>query len=143
MRILLLSVLCFGFLFSNGQNSNEKRKPCEFPAYINDKEIYTVVENQPSFPGGVNKLNKFIKSNFQNPNNIADSSITRISVNFIVDENGQCVNPCIITKASVNISAELESAVLDLFNAMPDWIPGNHRGENENVHAFFVIELEE
>ncbi len=144
MRILLLSVFTLHFLFSFGQNSNDTlRKPCEFPPYINDSEVYDIVEYQPSFPKGKEKLNKYIKKKFNNPNNKADSSIASVYVRFIVDETGKCVYPCVTTKGNVNISADLEKAAIELVNKMPNWTPGKHRGENKNVFAFIKIVLKE
>jgi protein TonB len=118
-----------------GQTSTK----CDFPPYINDKEIYDIVEYQPKYPGGTNELNKFIEDNFVNPNP-DDTTLSSVVVKFIVDENGNCVHPCVMAGGK-EIPQDIYDAAIDLFDKMPNWEPGKHRGKNENVFAFIRIEL--
>ncbi|OYT14199.1 MAG: hypothetical protein B6I19_01210 [Bacteroidetes bacterium 4572_114] len=84
-------------------------------------EVFTVVEQMPSFPGGGEALDKYMVQNMQYPFSALDKQIQgTVYVTFIVDESGLITNPRVVR----GVDAALDKAAFDAINNMPAWNPG-------------------
>lgn len=92
----------------------------------NHKQIFTMVEQMPSFPGGENELNRFMSNNLRVPDDVIKSGLQgTVYATFIVKEDGSIADAKIIS----GIGKSCDEEVLRVINLMPKWIPGKQNGE--------------
>lgn len=95
-----------------------------------EEEIFTVVENDPEFPGGMEALYKYLASNIKYPNLAKENNITgRVYVTFVVEKDGSIANPRILRDIGGGCGAE----AIRVVKAMPKWKPGKQRGKAVRV----------
>lgn len=99
--------------------------------------VYDFVQQPPKFPGGQEALIKFIAQNLTNIKSSSDKYIapTKIIVQFIVMKDSSLRDIKVIKGGS----PEIDSAVSQLFQKMPKWIPAEQNGYL--VNARFVLPL--
>jgi len=123
---LILGLLLSSFLFCSGQESAKKTGEKE----KNEEEIYTTVEKMPEFPGGEEKMMSFIRDNIKVPPLQRESPLPgRVFVKFVVDKNGNIVDPVIIRQGNDAVDEE----VLRMIRSMPQWTPGSQNGKPVSV----------
>lgn len=93
----------------------------------NDENVYEVVEQMPSFPGGQEALMTYINHNIKYPEE--DCGQGRVIVSFIVEKDGSITNATI--RRSVDSAFDREA--LRVISSMPKWIPGKNNGRNVRV----------
>jgi TonB family protein len=92
--------------------------------------IYSIVEDMPQFPGGIDSLIKFVSKNLIYPEDAVINKVQgQVNVRFVVGKEG------IISNAEVvkSLSASCDSAALAVVRRMPDWIPGKDKGKAVDV----------
>lgn len=87
-----------------------------------------VVEQMPSFPGGISALMKFLEKNIHYPDNKACVS-GRVIVKFQINEDGS-IDKVRIAKSLV---PKFDEEAIRVVKAMPRWIPGMQMGERVKV----------
>ena len=91
-----------------------------------DEKIYTVVEVDPEFPGGMDSLHAWIQHNLRYPQQALDNGISgRVYVTFVVEKDGSLSNPRILR----DIGGGCGNEAIRLVKSMPRWNPGRQRGE--------------
>ena len=86
---------------------------------------YTVVEENPQFPGGEEARNAFLRANIKLPDNWpTDSIIGKVFITFLVDVEGNIKYPCILK----GLNPVLDSIAIGTIRKMPKWIPAKQRG---------------
>ena len=116
---------------------NEDTKNIEIaPVQIEEEEdetetqIFTVVENEPEFPGGMEALYKYLAQNIKYPQLARDNGITgKVYVTFVVERDGSIANPKILRDIGGGCGAE----AIRVVKAMPKWTPGKQRGKAVRV----------
>ena len=93
----------------------------------NDENVYEVVEQKPSFPGGQEALMTYINHNIKYPEE--DCGQGRVTVSFIVEKDGSITNATI--RRSVDPAFDREA--LRVVSSMPKWIPGKNNGRKVRV----------
>jgi protein TonB len=102
--------------------------------------VYDVVEQMPGFPGGTQKLIKFIEENMRYPKECAEKGIYgRVIVAFVVERNGQLSN----IKVVKSVHPALDKEALRIVNLMPRWIPGRQNGKTFRVKYLIPIKFSE
>ena len=108
-------------------------------------EIFEVVPQMPSFPGGDEALMTFIKKNIRYPERMLQTGIHgKVVVSYIIGKDGTILEPEIVnnllkdksgnpcTKSTINKLCEQEA--LRIIKMMPQWLPGiNDNGESVRV----------
>jgi len=95
-----------------------------------DVQIFTVVENDPEFPGGMEALYKYLRSNIKYPQLARDNNITgKVYVTFVVEKDGSIANPRVLKDIGGGCGAE----AIRVVKAMPKWTPGKQRGKAVRV----------
>jgi len=90
-----------------------------------DNEVYTVVEEQPCFPGGDDARLKFIKNNIHYPDSAVKNKIQgKVFVLFIVEKDGSLSN----VRVPRGIGGGCDEEAVRVIKMMPKWIPGRQRG---------------
>jgi periplasmic protein TonB len=77
------------------------------------------------YPGGADSLTAFVERNLKYPEAARDNNVEgREKVQFIVDENGEMVNP----RAIRGLGAGCAQEALRVARLMPRWIPATYDG---------------
>jgi TonB family protein len=101
-----------------------------------EDDIFTVVEDDPNFPGGQAALMKFLQENLTYPTKARTDSIQgTVFVSFVVEKDGKLSN----TKILRGVSPELDEETIRVVKAMPAWNPGYHRGKAVRVQFYLPI----
>jgi protein TonB len=88
-------------------------------------EVYSYVEQMPSFPGGEEKLFQYLNDNMKYPSMARETNIQgKVFVNFVVDEEGKISN----VKVLRGIGAGCDEEAVRVVKAMPNWKPGKQNG---------------
>lgn len=93
-------------------------------------DIYQVVEEQPLFPGGMDKMAEFLQANIKYPALCKKEGIQgRVIVQFVVNKDGSICDVKVVKSAHPQLDAE----ALRVISSMPRWIPGKQKGKNVRV----------
>lgn len=95
-----------------------------------EDEVFTVVEDSPSFPGGNDSLFAYIKRNIQYPQSALENRIEgTVYVTFVVEKDGSLTGHRVLR----GINEACDQEALRLVKNMPAWQPGLHRNEPMRV----------
>ena len=96
-------------------------------ASVKDREpVFNVVEQMPSFPGGMEALMQYLAKNMRYPVEAQKNKVQgRVVVGFIVSKDGD------IKKAHIlrGVDPELDAEAIRVIESMPRWMPGMQRGK--------------
>lgn len=99
-------------------------------------EIYTVVEDEPEFPGGTKALMEFIAQNLRYPAFAAENGIQgRVTVTLVVEKDGSITDVQEMRSPSEDLTKEAKRVVL----SMPKWKPGKQNGKPVRVKYMLPI----
>jgi TonB family protein len=105
---------------------------------VQEDEIYSVVEEMPSFPGGNDAMMNFIAKNIRYPMDERESQIQgRVYVRFVVRKDGVITDVQVIK--GVNGGSGLDKEAIRVVSSMPTWIPGKNNGKPVNVYMTLPI----
>jgi TonB family protein len=108
---------------------NPKERPK--PVYKNGKEVFTFVEQPPSFPGGETELNKYLASNIRYPHTATEKNISgTVFVSYIVTDDGSVTD---VKTVGAPKGGGLEEEAIRVVKNMPKWKPGKQNGNQVNV----------
>ena len=86
----------------------------------------TKAEIMPTFPGGEEKLYKFLSDNIQYPKEALDSKKEgTVYVAFVVSETGKISDVHMVKRMAYGMDHEAMRVV----RMMPDWVPGKQDGK--------------
>ena len=89
------------------------------------KEIFTVVEEQPSYPGGDDARVKFLQANIKYPEEAKELGTQgKVFVTFVVEVDGSITD----VKVLRGIGAGCDEEAIRVVKSMPKWVPGKQRG---------------
>jgi hypothetical protein len=96
-----------------------------------NKRVYTKMEVEPEFPGGLTKYSRFMNRNVKTTAGKVDADTWQSSVefNFIIDTDGQIKHPRFHGKEDTMFFSPLEKEVYRALKKMPKWIPGKCNGQ--------------
>ncbi|HER08085.1 MAG TPA: TonB family protein [Bacteroides sp.] len=101
-----------------------------------EKEIFFLVEDMPSFPGGNAALKDYIYSNLEYPENARSGGITgEVLVQFLVTASGKLQD----IRVARSSYAGFDRPALEVFEGMPDWKPGRQRGKPVAVNVIVPV----
>lgn len=90
-----------------------------------DPDLFMIVEDMPSFPGGNEAYVEFLGRNIKYPKKARDLGIEgKVYVTFIVNKDGALTDFQIIR----GIGAGCDEEALRVLTNSPNWIPGKQRG---------------
>lgn len=119
---LVWSVALALFLAGNGKLSAQDT--------YNNEEVFVVADEMPSFPGEMKALYETIGKNLRYPETAKEKGIEgKVLVKFIIDKEGNVVNPVIVR----SVDAALDKAALDAVKKLPKFKPGKIGGKPVNV----------
>lgn len=116
----------------NGQNAPEpvKSKPLNIPQPVNSNRVYDVVEQMPSFPGGISGLRTYLNQNIRYPAEAQENCVQgHVVVSFVVGKDGHISDVTVLR----SVDPSLDKEAVRVIRNMPRWTPGKHGGEPVKV----------
>ncbi|MGE5427275.1 MAG: TonB family protein [Methylococcaceae bacterium] len=131
--------LPINFKLPDDYNSeNYRRKEKLRPMSGTDNPPYTIVEQMPEYPGGIEALKKYIASNIKYPVIALENGIQgKVYVGFVVTKTGKVTN----AKVLRGVDPIIDQEAVRVVESMPAWIPGKQNGENVIVDYTLPIEF--
>lgn len=112
---------------SSKTNTNPTTK---HPQTATESEIFQIVEQTPTFPGGDKALSEFISINIRYPQAALDKGVQgRVFVSFVVEPDGSLSD----VKATRGIGSGCEEEAVRVVKSMPKWEPGKQGGQAVRV----------
>lgn len=102
----------------------------EKEAEIVEEVIFTVVEENPGFPGGEEERMRYLQQNLKYPQMARESGIQgTVYVTFVVEKDGSITDVRILR----GIGGGCDEEAARVVKAMPRWNPGKQRGQSVRV----------
>ena len=116
----------------NGQNAPEpvRSEPLNKPQPVNSTRVYDVVEQMPSFPGGISGLRTYLNQNIRYPAEAQENCVQgRVVVSFVVGKDGHISDVTVLR----SVDPSLDKEAVRVVRNMPRWTPGKQGGEPVRV----------
>ena len=116
----------------NGQKEPEtvRSEPLNKPQPVNSTRVYDVVEQMPSFPGGISGLRTYLNQNIRYPAEAQENCVQgRVVVSFVVEKDGH-ISDVIVLRS---VEPSLDKEAVRVIRNMPRWSPGKQGGEPVRV----------
>lgn|SRR5574344_1682055 len=115
----LFAALIMVFAFSLNVNAQEKKSD-------NSDVVFTVVENEAEFPGGVEAMNRFMAENIKYPTLAKQKNIEgKVIISFIVEKNGTLSD----IRTIKDIGEGCGDEGVRIVKLMPKWKPAKQKGQ--------------
>ncbi len=102
------------------------------------KDVFTVVEAMPEFPGGPTEMMKFVQNNIKIPTIVKTGSVSGKSfVKFVIGADGLIYNVEILKGVPGCLDCDMEA--IRVVSLMPKWKPGTQNGIT--VPVFFNLPI--
>ena len=99
-------------------------------------EIFTIVEDKPTFPGGDGAMYKYLGKSIDYPSQARRMGIEgRVFVQFIVGKDGSIRD----VQAIKGIGAGCDEEAVRVIKKMPKWSPGKQRGRAVQVRMVLPV----
>lgn len=118
-----------------------------------DTAVFSVVEKMPEFPGGMQALMTFLASNVKYPAIAQEAGVQgRVLVKFTISKTGKVKDARVIRgipaisapepvlesekemyEKKAEAAYQINTEALRVVESMPDWIPGQQKGQAVNV----------
>ncbi len=132
--LIILSIIYCGTVSNNhAQNNFSKKK------VASQNDVYTYVEEMPSFIGGEAKMRDYLSKNLTFPKEAKLENVnSRAIVQFIVKEDGS-IAETEMTKSSNSL--HFDTLIIKVINEMPPWIAGKKEGKKVKVKMQLPINI--
>ena len=108
------------------QHQQKKETQVKFVAPVVRKDVFTVVEQQPSFTGGQEGYTRFLLENIKYPEDAIKKAVTgTVYITFIIEKDGSVTE----VKVLRGIGSGCDEEALRVVKMMPKWNPGKQKGE--------------
>ena len=100
--------------------------------------VYTLVETNPEYPGGNEKLINFIKKNITYPKYEQDNDIEgTVWVKFVIDTDGSVTKVCVRNP----VSPGLDETAIKIVKMLPRFKPGKQQGKPVKVYFNLPVQF--
>jgi len=95
------------------------------PKREEENKVFDVVEQMPSYPGGMGALMSWLSQNIKYPTVAAENGISgRVIVQFVVEKDGSIAD----VRVARGVDPYLDKEATRVVKMMPHWIPGKQNG---------------
>ena len=99
-------------------------------------EVFDVVQQMPSFPGGDRKLMEYLAENTRYPKECEESCIHgRVIVTLVIEKDGSITN----VKVVRSLDPRLDEEAVRIVSSMPKWYPGKQNGVTVRVRYIIPV----
>jgi TonB family protein len=131
-----VGLLFFFFVSCEQQSATEPIGEIEVATDDAAKEIFTVVEELPAFPGGMTSLYKYFSTNLTYPPQAkAAGTEGKVFVEFVVGKDGKVSD----VKAVKGIGSGCDEEAIRVIASSPDWVAGRQRGKSVRTRLILPI----
>ena len=100
------------------------------PKREEENKVFDVVEQMPSYPGGMGALMSWLSQNIKYPTVAAENGISgRVIVQFVVERDGSITD----VRVARGVDPYLDKEATRVVKMMPNWIPGKQNGSPVRV----------
>lgn len=97
---------------------------------VEEEQIFTIVEDDPEFPGGQAALMQYLQGNLRYPTMAREAGIQgTVFVTFVVERDGSITDVRILR----GVGGGLDEEAIRVVQNMPPWTPGRQRGQAVRV----------
>jgi periplasmic protein TonB len=97
---------------------------------VEEETIFTIVEDEPEFPGGPSALMQYLQSNLKYPTMAREAGIQgTVFVTFVVERDGSITDVRILR----GVGGGLDEEAVRVVRNMPKWKAGRQRGQSVRV----------
>lgn len=126
MKKLFLIVFFMAFVSVNAYSQSKEQ----------DDAVYSMVSEQPSFPGGMQEMMKFISENRKYPAEAKAKDIHgKVIVAFVVERDGSLSD----VKIRRGIGYGCDEEAIRVIKSMPKWTPGKQNGKAVRVSFMLPV----
>jgi TonB family protein len=101
-----------------------------------DDQIFSVVENPPTYPGGEEARIRFLQEKVRFPSEARDAGLQgTVFISFVIEKDGSISD----AKVERGVGESLDQEALRVVKAMPNWNPGRQRGQAVRVQYTMPI----
>ena len=101
---------------------------------VDTSQVFTLVEDEAEFPGGIEAMMKFLSVNIKYPQGAKEEKITgKVIITFVVEKDGSINEIKILRDIGYGCAEEAKRVV----KLMPKWKPAKQRGKA--VRQQFVL----
>ena len=91
---------------------------------IGEEPIFVIVESMPAFPGGMDKLMKYLSDNIKYPSQARELGIQgKVFLSFVIEKDGSVTDVTLLR----GIGGGCDEEAIRVVKNMPNWIPGKQR----------------
>ncbi|MBQ4449542.1 MAG: energy transducer TonB [Prevotella sp.] len=95
-----------------------------------ENKVFDVVEQMPSFPGGMSALMAYLQKSIKYPPIAEENGIQgRVVCTFVVERDGSVTD----VRVAKSVDPSLDKEAVRVVSAMPKWIPGKQNGQSVRV----------
>ncbi len=95
-----------------------------------ENKVFDVVEQMPSFPGGMAALMAYLQKSIKYPPVAEENGIQgRVVCTFVVERDGSVTD----VRVARSVDPSLDKEAVRVVSAMPKWIPGKQNGQSVRV----------
>ena len=97
---------------------------------VEEEQIFQIVEEPASFPGGIGECMKWLGKNIKYPTISQENGVQgRVIIQFVVNKDGSIVD----AQVARGVDPYLDKEALRVVGQMPKWKPGKQRGKEVRV----------
>jgi len=131
-RLTLLLLIAFVLSAKAQQSQPDTTK-------VSPRIIFTVVQEHPHFPGGIDELGKYLRKNTRYPEAARKKKKKGVVfVNFIVTDKGLIEDVQVLK----GLTPELDAEAVRVVQEMPTWVPGRQSGKAVNCRYNLPIHFD-
>ena len=136
-RPIFLTIALTMSLLAAAQTPQKTQAPRQQTAQeqADDNTIFTIVEQMPEFPGGMEALYQFLAANIKYPGGPDDCVSGKIIVSFVIEKDGTVSDAKVVRK----LHPAFDEEALRVVKLMPKWEPGRQEGKPVRVQFHLPI----
>ena len=103
---------------------------------VKESDVYTIVEQMPTFPGGEEALRNFMAANVKYPALATQKGIQgKVYISFVVTKTGSVAN----AKVARSVDPSVDQEAIRVVELLPSWKPGMQNGKYVDVEYTIPI----
>ncbi len=133
-------LLSFASLGQTQKSGTIKIRKVDSLIQSKDTTVFTIVDQQPEYPGGNQAMYAFLNSTIIYPDSAKNNGITgTVYITFVINPDGKLSEATIAR--GIRNCPECDREAMRVILLMPDWIPGKQSGRAVRVKYMLPIKF--